>query len=193
MSTTGNTISAKIVVNATGAWCDELAVNCGVKKLNVRTTRRTAFVTSVTNWKEIEKFPLVSDLGGRCYFKPETGGLLCSPMDSTDVLPGDITFDELDVARTLDDLNWLTNLNCRHIKSAWAGIRTFSTDGNPICGFDPVVEDFYWLAGQGGAGIQTSTAIAELACADLVKSKNPFWASKELLTQLSPKRFAKNK
>ena len=190
-NTSGDTVSAKIIVNAAGAWCDELAANCGAKKLSLRTTRRTAFIATVSNWNEIHHLPLVTDLGGRCYFKPETGGVLCSPMDNAEIAPGNITFDEVDIARALDGVNELTNLNCRHVKSAWAGLRTFSNDSNPICGFDPFTEDFYWLAGQGGSGIQTSIALAELACAEIIEKKLPHWASTKLQMALRPKRFSK--
>ena len=105
---------------------------------------------------EARTWPLVTDVAGRFYCEPETGGLLVSPADETPSEPCDARPEELDVAVALDRLAQATTLRPRDVRRAWAGLRTFSPDRSPVAGEDPDHRGFYWLAGQGGAGIKTA-------------------------------------
>jgi D-arginine dehydrogenase len=111
---------------------------------------------------------LVHAIDGTFYFKPESAGqLLCSPADETPSPPCDARPEEIDVARAIEHINEATTLDVRHVRSKWAGLRTFAPDRAPVLGFDDVVNGFVWHVGQGGTGIQTSPA-AGRAVASLV-------------------------
>ena len=97
--------------------------------------------------------------------KPEQQQFLCSPADETPQPPGDAKPDELEIARALDAVNEATVLDARHVRSAWAGLRSFAPDRTPVVGFDPAVEGLFWYAGQGGYGIQTCPAMARTGAA----------------------------
>ena len=153
------------VVDAAGAWGDVIAERAGVRPLGLQPMRRTACLVSVR--VDVGGWPLVMDVGERFYAEPEAGGLLLSPADETPSSPGDATADELDVALALDRLNRATDLGVRHVRRAWAGLRTFAADRVPVAGYDPDVAGFYWLVGQGGAGIKTAPALAAITAADI--------------------------
>ena len=103
---------------------------------------------------------LVMDVAGRYYFEPEPGGLLISPADETPSEPCDAQAEEIDVAIALDRVHQATTLPVRSVRRAWAGLRTFSPDGAPVVGEEPDAPGFWWLVGQGGAGIKTAPAMA---------------------------------
>lgn len=148
---------APVVVNAAGAWADEVAAAAGVTPLGLRPLRRTAFI--VPGPPGCGRWPLVYALGDRFYFKPEAGeNLLCSPVDETPSEPCDARPEPIDIARAIDAINEATTLGVRHVRRSWAGLRTFSPDRNPVMGFDPDAAGFFWLVGQGGTGIQTAPA-----------------------------------
>lgn len=156
-------LSAAVVVNAAGAWGDVVAAGAGVAPLGLTPLRRTAFLVPAPAGSE--RWPLVV-WGARCYFKPEAGpSLLCSPVDETPSAPCDARPEELDVARALDALDRCTTLGARHVRTAWAGLRTFAPDRHPVIGFDPDAAGFFWLVGQGGTGIQTAPAQAAATAA----------------------------
>jgi D-arginine dehydrogenase len=149
--------AADVVVDAAGAWADVVARLAGVAPLGLRPLRRTAFVTPGPDGSE--GWPLVHGIDDTWYFKPEAGpSLLCSPADETPSEPCDAKPEEIDVARAIDAINSWTDLELRHVRRAWAGLRTFSPDRSPVIGFEPEVPGFFWLAGQGGTGIQTAPA-----------------------------------
>lgn len=150
---------APIVVNAAGAWGDEIGEMAGARPLGLEPRRRTAF-TVQTDF-DTSSWPFVNhDLEPRrCYFKPEAGGqVLCSPADETLSEPCDARPEEIDVARAIDAVNELTILDIRSVKTTWAGLRTFAPDRDPVLGWDDQVDGFCWMVGQGGTGIQTSPA-----------------------------------
>jgi D-arginine dehydrogenase len=131
----------------------------GARPLGLEPRRRTAF-TVQTDF-DTDPWPFVNHSlePRRCYFKPEAGGqLLCSPADETLSEPCDARPEEIDVARAIDAINELTILDIRSVKTAWAGLRTFTPDRDPVLGWDDAIEDFCWMVGQGGTGIQTSPA-----------------------------------
>ena len=162
--------TADIVVDAAGAWADGVASLAGAEKMGLVPKRRTAFM--VTAPDHAGHWPLTADAAHTFYFKPDGTQLLCSPADETPSEPCDARPEEIDIARAIERINEMTTLSIRSIRSSWAGLRSFVPDGGMVIGFDDEVEGFFWLAGQGGTGIQTSPAAGALA-ADLVLGLQP--------------------
>ena len=118
-------------------------------------------------------WPLVADVDDRFYFKPEGPQLLCSLADETPSPPCDAQPEEADVALAIERINEATTLELRHVRRAWAGLRSFVADRTPVVGMDPEVPGFCWLAGQGGYGIQTAPAMARATAALVVEGRLP--------------------
>jgi len=183
--------SAAVLVNAAGAWADRLAMLAGVPILNIAPLRRTALVFEDQQTWDSRHWPLTVDIEETIYFKPDAGRLLASPADQTPSSPCDAQPDEFDVAVLLDRLERLTFFQPKRITGRWAGLRTFTNDKTPVAGFDACVPNFFWLAGQGGYGIQTAPALAILSAALILGRQMP----ESLLVQgagaqaLSPQRF----
>lgn len=153
-------IDAAVVVNAAGAWGDEVAARAGVAPVGLQPLRRTVF--TVAGDAAFAGWPMVVDAGHEFYFKPDGVQLLCSPADETPSEPTDARPDPLDVARAIDRINEATTLAIRSVRSEWAGLRTFTPDRAMVIGPDPAEPGFMWLVGQGGTGIQTAPAAGEL-------------------------------
>jgi D-arginine dehydrogenase len=153
-------ITCRHLVDAAGAWGDVLAARCGVAPLGLLPTRRTAALVPAP--AAVAAWPLVMDVAGRYYLEPEAGGLLVSPADETPSEPGDARPEELDVALALERVAEATGLTLRTVRTAWAGLRTFAPDRLPVVGEDPDAPGFWWLVGQGGAGIKTSPALGAM-------------------------------
>ena len=165
--TTAGTFMAPVIVDAAGAWADEVAALAGLKPLGLVPKRRTAIIVDGPGKGcDSSAWPVVADVGHTWYFKPEAGGkLLVSPGDETPMPPCDVRPDELDIALTVDRFEQVVSLPVRRVEHSWAGLRTFAPDGTLIIGQDQRAEGFFWLAGQGGYGIQTAPAAARLAAA----------------------------
>ena len=190
--TNAESFAAVTVVDAAGAWADEVARTAGVAAVGLVPLRRTIFTfgaPSERSPEEVWRWPLVVDIAGDFYFKPEgPSQLLGSPADETPDVPRDARATELDVARGIDAVNAATTLGVRAVRSVWAGLRTFAPDRHPVVGFDDVAEGFVWCAGQGGTGIQTSPAIGELV-ASIVCGTPPPESLAGLIDGLSPGRL----
>jgi D-arginine dehydrogenase len=156
---------APVLVNAAGAWCDELALLAGVAPIGLSPKRRTAFTVDAPAGSDISAWPLVIDAQESFYFKPDAGVLLMSPANEDPVSPQDVQPEDLDVAIAVDRIETATLLQIRKIKRQWAGLRSFVADKTPVAGFAPDAPGFFWLAGQGGYGIQTAPAMGELTAA----------------------------
>jgi D-arginine dehydrogenase len=154
--------SAAIVIDAAGAWADEVAKACSVAPLGIQPYRRTVVQLEMRDPLPAE-LPLTLGIDGSFYFKPEAGRLWLSPHDETPCPPCDAAPEELDVALALDRFEHVVDWPVRRIEHKWAGLRSFAPDRLPIIGFDAVADRFFWCAGQGGFGIQTAPAAAELA------------------------------
>ena len=165
VSTPAGRFCAPILVNAAGAWCDELAQLAGVRPVGLVPMRRTAFTCELLESVQLQNWPLVIDAGETFYFKPEAGLLLVSPANADPVPAQDVQPEELDVAIAVDRLEAATTLQIRQVRRKWAGLRSFVADKTPVVGFAPDAPGFFWLAGQGGYGIQTAPAMGELAAA----------------------------
>ncbi len=166
-------VDAGIVVNAAGAWCDVVGAMAGVRPIGLVPKRRTAFIFGAPEEFDHQSWPMVVDVEAMFYFRPEGPNLLASPEDQTPVEPQDIRHDELDVAMAIDRIQEVTTMQIRHVRSAWAGLRSFVADNVPVVGMDPDVDDFFWLAGQGGYGIMTSPAMSRITASLITASELP--------------------
>lgn len=164
-------VHAAVVVNAAGAWADELAVLSGVATQGLRPYRRTAAVVAARNMPAPDS-PMVAAADDSFYFRRDDGGVLISPAESVPSVPEDAQPRPEDLEALISRLGSVTGLEIEHVLRAWTGLRTQVADGLPVVGFDPEAEGFFWLAGQGGYGFQTSSAIAELA-AGLISGAGP--------------------
>lgn len=156
-------IRAGVVVDAAGAWGDVVATRCGVEPLGLQPLLRTAALVAAP--EAVAGWPLVMDVDGRWYAEPEAGGLLVSPADETPTDPCDARPEELAVALGLERASQALGIELRHVRRAWAGLRTFTPDRLPACGPEPDARGFFWLVGQGGSGIKTAPALGELLAA----------------------------
>lgn len=168
------------IVNAAGAWADHIANICGVKPLGIQPKRRSAFLFNPPEGVNHTNWPAVIDIGENFYFKPDAGMLLGSPANQDPVPAHDVVAEEIDVATGIYHIEEVTNLKIHRPSHTWAGLRSFASDGEFVIGNDPANPQFFWLAGQGGYGIQTSAGASQLA-ADLLLN-NPV---SEYLTKLS--------
>ena len=166
--TPGESLRARVVVNAAGAWADRIAALAGVAPLGIEPRRRTVITFAGPEGTDVSRWPFVKTAGTGLYFEPEgTGRLLASAMDATACEPCDAQPEEEDVALAAWRVEERTTLAVRRIASRWAGLRSFAPDERPVAGFDADAPGFFWLAGQGGFGLQTSPAMA-LAAEGLV-------------------------
>ncbi len=166
-------IDAGVVVNAAGAWCDVVGALAGVRPIGLVPKRRTAFIFGAPEESDHQSWPMVVDVEAMFYFRPEGPNLLASPEDQTPVEPQDIRHDELDVAMAIDRIQEVTTMQIRHVRSAWAGLRSFVADNVPVVGMDPEADGFFWLAGQGGYGIMTSPAMSRITASLITGGELP--------------------
>ena len=177
IETAAGRFTAAQVVNAAGAWVDELAARAGLAPIGIQPRRRSAFVFDAPPGVATAHWPCVADVGEGFYFKPEAGLLLGSPANADPVPPHDVLAEELDIATGIARIEAATTLSIRRPRRTWAGLRSFVSDGDLVGGFDPGSEGFFWLAAQGGYGIQTSAAMGALAAAQLLRQPPPDWAA----------------
>ncbi len=135
--------------------------------------RRTALTVSLPAGLSPAGWPLIDDVGAEFYFKADAGALFVSPADATPAEPGDAQPEEWDVAVAVERLQAATTLAVSHVRKAWAGLRTFAPDGDPVVGRDAAADGFVWLAGQGGYGIKTSPALSRIAAAAVLGDPFP--------------------
>jgi D-arginine dehydrogenase len=159
---------APVLVNAAGAWADEVARLAAVPPLSLQPKRRAAFTFAPPAGLDVREWPCVISADESWYFKPDAGVLLGSPANADPVPPHDVQPEELDIATAIDRIAGMTTLEIRRPLRTWAGLRSFVADGDLVGGFDPAAPGFFWVAAQGGYGIQTSPAMGE-ACAALAR------------------------
>ena len=168
--TTSGTLKAKVLVNAAGAWGDQVAERSGVLPMGLIAKRRTNVQLRVDR-TDLRDLPFVTDLHESFYFKGEgDNSLWVCPLDETPVDPCDAAPEELDVAIAIDRFERAVEWQVQVVERRWAGLRTFAPDGGMKFGFDPLASDFFWCVGQGGMGIQTAPA-ASLLCATLIRGE----------------------
>ena len=169
VQTRAQTFSAPIIVNAAGAWADQLGAMAGAAPLGLQPKRRAAFVFAAPEGVETHHWPMLVSLDESFYMKPDAGMFLGSPANADPVEPHDVQPEELDIAMGIYQIEEATTLTIRRPTRTWAGLRSFVADGDLVAGFDPQVPGLFWVAAQGGYGIQTSPAMgmasAALVCA----------------------------
>jgi len=158
----GDVFTARVLANAAGAWADAFAELAGARPLGIQPLRRTVAQLR-TDPPPPADLPLVLDIAGRFYFKPESGRLWLSPHDEEPCPPCDAAPEELAVAEAIDRFEQVVDWRVLAVERKWAGLRSFAPDRLPVYGYDPAVEGLFWFAGQGGFGIQTAPAAARLA------------------------------
>ncbi|MGJ3259347.1 MAG: NAD(P)/FAD-dependent oxidoreductase [Rhodospirillales bacterium] len=173
LETRAGAVTTEVIVDAAGAWADDIAGKAGLAPLGLVPKRRTALVFQAPDGVDISSWPMVNDIDENFYFKPDAGRILASPEEATPMPPCDVQPDEYDIAVTVDRIEKATTMQIRRIDNKWAGLRSFFDDGVPALGFDPRTEGFFWLAGQGGYGITTSDAMARLAAHQLLGKDAP--------------------
>ena len=161
---------AEVLINAAGAWADEVATLAGVPRIGIQPYRRTVAQLR-TAPAPADSLPLVLDLSEQFYFKPQTGRLWLSPHDETSSPPCDAAPEELDVAAAVARLEQVVDWRVDRVEHRWAGLRSFAPDRLPVYGPSPDNPRFFWFAGQGGFGIQTAPAAAALAASLLVPGR----------------------
>lgn len=186
------TLCAPILVNASGAWADELAASCGAKPLGLRPLRRTAALIDAPEGVRVDAWPAVFDVDEKFYFKPDASRLLVSPADEEPCSPGEVYPDDLAVALGIERIEGVLDFEVRRVRHSWAGLRTFAPDREPVIGYDPGVPGLFWCAGQGGYGIQSAAACAQLAAALARGEAVPAAIAAEGVTAqaVSPARFS---
>ncbi|MCX7222786.1 MAG: FAD-binding oxidoreductase [Burkholderiales bacterium] len=162
------TWQAPVVIDAAGAWADELAKMAGASRISLQPCRRSALLFKPEGFGDFAKWPMTYGASENWYFKPDAGQVLVSPANADPVSPQDVQPEELDIAIAIDRIESVTTFMIRRPSHTWAGLRSFVQDHGLVGGFDEIKPGFFWIAAQGGYGIQTSPAMGE-ACAALVR------------------------
>lgn len=191
LETAAGLFETPVVVAAAGAWTDLVAQSCGVRPVGLQPKRRSAAIiagpagVAVQDWPEV----LPADVGFYC--KPMGGKLMLSPAEEDPVEPHDAWADDLRLAEAVERLEATLDMSVQRLERSWGGLRTFAPDGLPVVGFDPRADGFFWLAGQGGYGIQTSPALARVAAALVAQHDLPGDLARAGISRdaLSPARF----
>lgn len=170
ITASGKDYIAPIVINAAGAWGDEVGALLGAKRVGLEPRRRTAFVFAPPAGLDVTRWPMFISADESCYIKPDAGMLLGSPANADPMPPQDVQPEMEDIALGIHRIEELTTLPVGRPSRVWAGLRSFVSDGDLVGGFDPSVPGLFWLVAQGGYGIQTSAAMGE-ACAALVRGQ----------------------
>jgi D-arginine dehydrogenase len=152
--------AAPIIVNAAGAWCDEIARLADVKPLGLHPLRRTMICFDPPSGHDVRNWPFTKTVVDDFYMLPESGRLLACPVDEVPTAPTDAQPEEYDIALAASKVEDYTNIPIRRIDQSWAGLRTFTKNRVPVAGFAPDADGFFWLAGQGGYGLQTAPAMS---------------------------------
>lgn len=185
----GAVFQAPIIVNAAGAWGDEVARQAGVHPLGLQPKRRTASIINPGPWR-VDDWPMIIDVAHTWYARPEARTrLLVSPADETPMHPHDVQPDEFDVALGIDRMQRALDIAVTRIDRSWSGLRTFTPDGSLAIGWDAAAQGFFWSVGQGGYGIQTSPATGRLV-ADLILGRDPGEAA-AIVPIVAPSRYAR--
>ena len=187
----GATLQARHVVNAAGAWADRLGQLAGAAPIGLQPRRRSAFTFAAPAGLDVARLPALMAVDESFYIKPDAGQLLGSPANADPVDAHDVQPEEIDIATGIYYIEEITTLQIRRPSHVWAGLRTFAPDGNLVNGFDAQIPGFYWVAGQGGYGIQTCAAMGEAAACLIRHQPLPQVLVAEGLTSemLSPHRL----
>lgn len=171
--TKAGSCSAQVVVNAAGAWAGEVGALAGAEQIGLTPKRRTAMIVADHPTIATSELPITIDVDETFYLKPDAGRLLISPADETPSAPCDAQPEELDIAICADRIMTAFDLDIRRIENSWAGLRSFVPDGAPVVGYSETRPGFFWLAGQGGYGIQSAPGLAKYAASAVLRRDVP--------------------
>ncbi|MGI9412414.1 MAG: NAD(P)/FAD-dependent oxidoreductase [Hyphomicrobiales bacterium] len=173
VETVSGTYAAPVVVNAAGAWVDDIALKAGLAPLGFKPCRRSVAIVPTPDDLDITTWPTTAEMDEQFYFKPEAGKLLISPADETLVDPHDAYADDMAIAEGIHVFGQVVDLEVNRIEHTWGGLRTFSPDRSHVIGLDPRTEGFFWCGGQGGYGIQSAHGAAMLTAGLVLENKIP--------------------
>ncbi len=173
LETNAGVVHAKVVVNAAGAWADRIADLAGVVRIGLQPLKRSAAIIDAPTGISSSTWPLLLDVHERFYLKPDAGKLLISPADETAMPPADVYAEDLDIAIAIDRIQQVADLPVQSVQHSWAGLRSFVDDRSLVIGWAGDLDGFFWLAGQGGYGVQTASAAARAASSLLVDNCLP--------------------
>ena len=189
VETNAGSFRAPVVVDAAGAWGDEVAAQAGLAALGLVPKRRTGAIIDPAPWA-VAEWPMICDVGNTWYVRPEARTrLMVSPADETPMHPHDVAPDELDVATAIDRMQQALDIEVQRVERSWAGLRTFTPDGSLAFGWARDAPGFFWCVGQGGYGIQTAPAAGKLV-ADMIAGHDPGPAG-AAIGRIDPGRFSK--
>lgn len=169
----GDICQAEVLVNAAGAWADEVARACGIRPVGLVPKRRSAFTFRAPAGVDPSAWPALADIEEQFYFKPDAGRLLGSPANADPTVPHDVVPEEIDIATGIHHIESVTTLQIRRPERVWAGLRSFVADGELVIGPDDANPAFVWLAAQGGYGIQSAAGASALAAAQVLGQPLP--------------------
>lgn len=184
----GGEATARLLVNAAGAWVDTVARMAGIAPLGFTPLRRSMARLPAPGGHDVSRWPMIFGAGETWYAKPDAGALIVSPAEEDPQVPHDAFADDMVLAEGLARYEEYVTEPVTRMLANWAGLRTFSPDRVPVIGHAPADPAFFWLGGQGGYGFQSSAAAARLA-ADLIGGRAP-QIPPSLVAALSPARFA---
>lgn len=192
VTTHRNTYQAKTIINAAGAWADEIGALAGASPIGLVAKRRTVIVVDATTGYEVGDLPCIDFVSNGAYIKPDSGKLMVSPGDATPTPPQDVQPEEMDVAVLADWIERETLIPVPRVLHSWAGLRSFVPDNSPVVGFDPNAPSFFWVAGQGGYGIMMAPALARAVASLCLSGALPadFLSTGIAVDDLGPQRLA---
>jgi D-arginine dehydrogenase len=185
----GEVYCAPVLINAAGAWADGVAGLAGAARVGLTPMRRSAAILPAPDGHDVSQWPAVVSASESWYAKPEAGKLMVSPADEDPVDPHDAWADDMVMAEGLHRFECATTVSVTRVERTWAGLRSFVKDRSPVVGFAPETPGFFWLAGQGGYGIQTAPALSRLV-ADLCLNRTPALGA-EVVSALDPARLSR--
>lgn len=187
VETPAGSFEAPVLINAAGAWADVVARRAGVAGIGLQPLRRSAAIIPPPDGLDITSWPVVASASETWYAKPDAGKFMVSPADEDPVEPHDAWADDMVLAEGLHRFKQAVAMEVTRVEHSWAGLRSFVKDRTPAVGFAPDAEGFFWLAGQGGYGVQTAPALSQLT-ADLCLGRG-FTLSPEVVAALDPARL----
>ncbi len=188
VQTARNSYFTGIIINAAGAWADQIGAIAGARSIGLVPKRRTAIMIKPPSDVICSTLPAVDFAVSGAYLKPEGGMLMASPGDATPTEPHDAWPDDMDIAELADWIERETTIKITKIEHSWAGLRSFVADESPVVGYDTEVSNFFWLAGQGGFGIMMAPALAILT-SEMINTGRPGLQSEDFAHALSPGRL----
>ena len=188
VTTDRESYSAAIVINAAGAWAGEVGRMAGATDIPLAPLRRSAAILPPPVGLDISRWPLFAPATESWYAKPEAGKLLVSPAEEDPVEPHDAWADDMVLAEGLDRFERSVDYTVSRVETSWAGLRTFAPDRTPVVGMDPAADGFFWLAGQGGYGVQTAPALSTLT--EQMILGGPTSLRPDIVDALLPDRFS---